>query len=57
MTPQQAYDRPYDYESQEQFLNEADALLEVALAAFNEMNMKFTRADRRGREGAPAVRF
>jgi hypothetical protein len=45
-TPQEAYDWPYDYDAQETFLAEASSLLNVALSAFNELNMKFHREDR-----------
>jgi hypothetical protein len=44
--PQEAYDNPYEYEAQEQFVREASAILTTLSCNLDRMTMKFHRDDR-----------
>lgn len=43
--PQEAMDNPYEYEAQEQFVREADRLLNLFLKELSRLDMKFTVHD------------
>jgi len=44
--PQEAYDNPYEYEAQEQFVREASALLKALSSSLDRLTMAFHRDDR-----------
>lgn len=44
--PDEAYNNPYEYEGQQQFLREADVVLDCMRTLLNEYDMKFHRDDR-----------
>lgn len=43
--PQEAFDNPYEYDAQDQFVREAEAFLRRMTEALDSYNMKFTRDD------------
>lgn len=44
-SPQEAYDNPYEYEAQDQFVREAKSLLKHMNTAFQKYSMRFHRED------------
>ena len=44
-TPQEAYDNPYEYEAQDQFVREAKSLLKHMNTVFQKYSMRFHRDD------------
>jgi hypothetical protein len=51
LTPQEAYENPYEFDAQSAFLAEAQAMLESLFLTLDKHNMRF-RADDRSREKA-----
>lgn len=45
-SPQEAYDNPYEYEAQDQFVREAKSLLKHMNTVFQKYSMRFHRDDR-----------